>query len=55
MSTALNAGFVFWGLFLVFAVIVSGYLIWMYRAEGRERDEASTKSRAPDGPEGIEP
>jgi hypothetical protein len=26
-------GFVFWGLFLVFGLIVIAYLIWMIRAE----------------------
>ena len=28
-SVMLGAGFVFWGLFLVFALIVVAYLIWM--------------------------
>ncbi len=51
MSTALNAGFVFWGLFLVFALIVLAYLIWMYRTENRERGDTSTKAGSVDGPE----
>ena len=28
-------GFVFWGLFAVFGVIVLAYLIWMFRTERR--------------------
>jgi hypothetical protein len=31
----LEAGFVFWGLFLVFALIVVAYLVWMLWEEGR--------------------
>jgi hypothetical protein len=29
----LEAGFVFWGVFLVFALIVVGYVVWMVRTE----------------------
>ena len=29
MRTALDSGFVFWGLFLVFGIIVGAYLFWM--------------------------
>ena len=28
-----GAGFVFWGLFAAFAVIVAGYLVWMWWVE----------------------
>lgn len=38
MSAALDAGFVFWGLFLVSALIVVAYLVWMYREDRREDD-----------------
>ena len=37
MSAALEAGFVFWGLFLVSALIVVAYLVWMCRADRREK------------------
>ena len=33
MRGILDAGFVFWGLFLVFGLFVVAYLVWMYRAE----------------------
>jgi cbb3-type cytochrome oxidase subunit 3 len=36
MTSVLEAGFIFWGLFLVFGLIVVGYLIWMFRLERRE-------------------
>ena len=29
MRSILDAGFVFWGLFLVFGLIVGAYLFWM--------------------------
>ena len=29
-------GFVFWGLFVVFGLIVLAYVIWMLWVEGRE-------------------
>jgi hypothetical protein len=29
MRSILDAGFVFWGLFLVFGLIVGAYLVWM--------------------------
>lgn len=38
MRSVLEAGFIFWGLFLVFGLIVAGYLLWMYMAERDERD-----------------
>lgn len=28
-----EAGFVYWGLFLAFGVILVGYLVWMWRSE----------------------
>ena len=36
MRSVLEAGFIFWGLFLVFGFIVVGYLVWMLWTEGRE-------------------
>lgn len=36
MKAALEAGFVFWGLFLVFGVLVALYAVWMVREERRE-------------------
>ncbi len=38
MRAILDAGFVFWGLFLVSALIVVAYLVWMYREDRREDD-----------------
>ncbi|MFC1660443.1 hypothetical protein ACFL3S_03105 [Gemmatimonadota bacterium] len=32
----LEAGFVFWGLFAAFAVILVGYLVWMWWTEREE-------------------
>lgn len=32
-----GAGFIFWGLFLVFGVILAAYVAWMVWAERRER------------------
>lgn len=37
MTSILEAGFVFWGLFLVFGLIIVGYLIWMSRVEREEQ------------------
>lgn len=36
MRSILEAGFVFWGLFLVFGVVVISYLVWMLWVEGGE-------------------
>ena len=33
MRSILEAGFIFWGLFLTFGVIVVLYIVWMWRAE----------------------
>ena len=41
MTPVLEAGFIFWGLFLVFGLIVVGYLSWMFRMERREGDPAA--------------
>jgi hypothetical protein len=46
MRSVLEAGFIFWGLFLVFGMIVAGYLLWMYLAE---RDEDDTDPPPPTG------
>ena len=42
LEAVAEAGFVYWGLFLAFAVILVGYLVWMWRSEvpdGRPREE----------------
>lgn len=44
MRSALDAGFIFWGLFACFAFIVALYLAWMLWAE-----------REAPGPEGRQP
>ncbi len=36
MRAVLDAGFVFWGLFLASALIVLAYLAWMRREDGKE-------------------
>ena len=33
MRSILEAGFIFWGLFLTFGVIVVLYIVWMWRTE----------------------
>ncbi len=54
MRSLLEAGFVFWGLFLVFGLIVVGYLVWMKwveRADGPENaDRRGPAQRGPPGP-----
>lgn len=37
MST--GPGFVFWGLFLVFAIVVIGYIFWMVKTEKEEKNK----------------
>lgn len=44
MKVILEAGFVFWGLFLVFGLIVVAYLVWMAWAETRTPTEAPAGS-----------
>ena len=36
MRGLVDAGFVFWGLFLAFGLFVVAYLVWMRRAEKAE-------------------
>ncbi len=38
MSAIVDAGFVFWGLFLAFGAIVTGYVAWMLWTERRRDD-----------------
>ena len=38
MRSILEAGFIFWGLFGVFGLVVVGYLFWMWWEEGRGDD-----------------
>lgn len=35
----IEAGFVFWGLFVVFGLFVVAYLAWMWRTEKKEREK----------------
>jgi len=49
VRSVLEAGFIFWGLFGVFGLIVVLYLIWMWRVEGRE---AGNRDLPPVGTEG---
>jgi hypothetical protein len=42
----LEAGFVFWGLFLAFGLFVVAYLVWMRRAERAEESSAPVRSQA---------
>lgn len=34
-----EVGFIFWGLFLVFGLIVIGYVVWMIRVENGDGEE----------------
>ena len=36
MSTLLQAGFIFWGLFVLFAAVVALYVAWMLWVERQE-------------------
>ena len=53
MREILEAGFIFWGLFLSFGFIVIAYLVWMWWEEGRdagaeeERRDAGAEEEAP--------
>ena len=50
MRSVLDAGFVFWGLFLVFAAIIVGYVLWMRRTERGGETSAPPQFEAdPDG------
>jgi hypothetical protein len=42
VKSILGAGFIFWGLFLVFGLIVVGYLLWMWWVE-REGTEVEDR------------
>ena len=35
----IEAGFVFWGLFVIFAAIVAGYVVWMRWANKQEGED----------------
>jgi phage shock protein PspC (stress-responsive transcriptional regulator) len=37
MRSVLEAGFIFWGLFLVFGLVVVAYLVWMLWVERGDR------------------
>ena len=51
MRGILDAGFVFWGPFLVFGLFVVAYLVWMRRAERKEDSSAQVNVQsAADGP-----
>lgn len=46
LEAAVEAGFVYWGLFLAFGAILVGYLVWMWRSE--------TPEPGPPGPAGAD-
>ena len=51
MRSILDAGFVFWGLFLAFGLFVVAYLVWMRRAERTEDSSAQVQTQsAVEGP-----
>lgn len=37
-------GFVFWGLFIVFGLLIAGYILWMYRADRKEEASKNEES-----------
>ena len=49
MSSVLEAGFVFWGVFLVFFLVVVAYVVWMLRIEAREARDRHGESDEPRG------
>lgn len=42
-----GAGFIFWGLFLVFALIVVAYIIWMVHVERADSGEDTPRASPP--------
>ena len=50
MKSILDAGFVFWGLFLVFGLIVVAYLLWMRRVERTGGSRVPNTRNVPDTP-----
>ena len=46
MRGILDAGFVFWGLFLVFGLFVVAYLVWMRRIEKTEDPSAQLRGQS---------
>lgn len=42
MSAVLGAGFVFWGVFLVFLAILAAYVLWMVAVERKETGRGET-------------
>ena len=63
MRSILEAGFIFWGLFVVFALMMALYVLWMVWEERRadagppDRFEESTPAdpREPVAPAGTDP
>lgn len=46
MRSVLDAGFIFWGLFLVFGVIVIAYVLWMGWVEKGDGQGPDREGRA---------
>jgi cbb3-type cytochrome oxidase subunit 3 len=36
MTSVMEAGFVFWGVFVVFFLVIVSYVVWMLRTEAKE-------------------
>lgn len=51
LEAAVEAGFVYWGLFLAFGAILVGYLVWMWRSETPEPDPPGPAGADRDGAE----
>ena len=45
MTTLIDAGFIVWGFFALYAVIVVAYYLWMYGVERRQRDDRRPRDR----------
>ena len=54
MRSFLEVGFIFWGLFGVFALIVVLYLIWMWWEEGKGQGTEPTARSPMDSGEGSD-
>ena len=47
MRSVLEAGFIFWGLFLVFGLILVAYILWMGWVEKQEKHEEDHGGEGP--------
>ena len=44
LASTTGPGFIFWGLFATFGLLVLGYAVWMFAVERRESNLPGTKT-----------